>query len=205
MMFFRNPIDFKGLQRIEKGEYPVAAIREMLLNALVHKNYLGATIQTRVYEDRFSIWNEGALPNGLTIDSLKKVHPSLPRNPIIADVCYKGGFIDSWGRGILKIISACKEADLPEPKIEESFGGLTVTIFKDKFSDEFLKKYNLSDRQLNAIKFVKENVSISNFDYQKINNVGKTTATEDLRKLVELDIFKEPVSKGRGAKYILNK
>ena len=54
--FLIKPIDFEGLQRIEKGEYPVAAIREMLLNALVHKNYLGSTIQVRVYDDKFSIW-----------------------------------------------------------------------------------------------------------------------------------------------------
>lgn len=57
--FFIHPIDFKGLQRIEKEEYPVAAIREMILNALVHRNYIGAPTQIRLYDDQFSIWNDG--------------------------------------------------------------------------------------------------------------------------------------------------
>lgn len=60
--FFKNPIDFEGMQRVEKGEYPVAAIREMLLNALVHKSYTGASIQIRIYDDKINIWNEGTLP-----------------------------------------------------------------------------------------------------------------------------------------------
>lgn len=57
--FFVKPVDFEGLLRIEKGEYPVAALREMLLNALVHRDYMGSTIQIRMYDNRFSIWNEG--------------------------------------------------------------------------------------------------------------------------------------------------
>ncbi len=102
--FLTKHIDFEGLQRIEKGEYPVAALREMLLNALVHKNYSGAQIQLRVYDDKISIWNEGTLPEGLSFEALKRQHPSRPRNPLIADVCFKGGYIDAWGRGTLKII-----------------------------------------------------------------------------------------------------
>lgn len=57
--FFIKPIEFEGLQRIEKGEYPVSAIREMLLNALVHRDYMGTVVQIRIYDDKFSIWNEG--------------------------------------------------------------------------------------------------------------------------------------------------
>ena len=86
--FLIRPIEFEGMHRIEKGEYPVAAIREMLLNALVHRNYMGAPIQIRVYDDKISIWNEGTLPDGLTLDALKRSHSSRPRNPIIADVCF---------------------------------------------------------------------------------------------------------------------
>ena len=66
--FLTRPVDFVGMMRQEKDEYPVAALREMLLNALVHKKYGGATIQLRVFDDRLSIWNEGVLPSGLTIE-----------------------------------------------------------------------------------------------------------------------------------------
>ena len=69
----------------------------MLLNALVHKSYTGAAIQIRIYDDKINIWNEGILPTELTIDSLTKQHPSIPRNPIIADICYKNGYIELGG------------------------------------------------------------------------------------------------------------
>lgn len=132
--FFTKPIDFEGLLRIEKEEYPVAAIREMLLNALVHRSYMGSMVQMRVYDDKLNIWNEGVLPDGMDLESLKHHHISRPRNPLIADVCFKAGYIDSWGRGTLKIYEACKEAGLPEPKITNLDGGILVTVFKKETS-----------------------------------------------------------------------
>jgi ATP-dependent DNA helicase RecG len=130
--FLIRPISFEGMHRIEKDSYPQAAIREMLLNALVHRTYMGAHVQLRVYDDRLTIWNEGALPQGLTLDDLKKEHPSRPRNPKIAKVCFMAGYIDTWGRGTLKILDACKKAGLPEPEITESKGGIAVTLYARK-------------------------------------------------------------------------
>ena len=203
--FFVRPIDFAGLQRIEKGEYPVAALREMLLNALVHKDYMGSTIQLRVYDDRLSIWNEGLLPSGLTSDALKKQHSSRPRNPIIADVCFKGGYIDMWGRGTLKIIQSCKEAELPEPEIKEQDGGMMVVLFKDRFAEEQLQRMGLNERQIKAVLHVKEKGSITNSIYQKTNGVGKTTATEELQNLVGKNVLIQAGSAGRAIKYFLRK
>lgn len=128
--FFIRPVDFIGLQRTETDEYPVAALREMLLNALVHRTYMGAPVQIRVYDDKLSIWNEGLLPNGLSLEDLKGEHNSRPRNPKIAEACFRAGYIDTWGRGILKIINACKDAGMPEPLIEEKNGGISVTLYK---------------------------------------------------------------------------
>ena len=129
--FLTRPIVFEGLQRIEKDTYPVAAIREMLLNALVHRTYMGSMIQIRVYDDKLTIWNEGNLPEGMTIASLKGHHVSRPRNPLIADVCFKAGFIDSWGRGTIKIYEACENAGLPEATIASLDGGILVTLHND--------------------------------------------------------------------------
>lgn len=203
--FFKNPIDFEGMQRVERGEYPVAAIREMLLNALVHKSYPGAAIQIRIFDDKINIWNEGLLPSELTIDSLTKQHPSIPRNPIIADVCYKGGFIDTWGRGTLKIINACKEAELPAPEIKEEFGGFSVTIFKDVLNEEQLRKLGINERQIKAVMYVKENGKITNTEYQELNNIAERTATRDLIKLVELKILEQIGTTGKGTNYILSR
>lgn len=118
------------MQRVEKDEYPVAALREMLLNALVHRTYMGAHIQLRVFDDRLSIWNEGVLPFGLTLEELKGEHNSRPRNPKIAKACFMAGYIDTWGRGTLKIYNSCKEHGLPEPTISEKEGGFMVALHK---------------------------------------------------------------------------
>ena len=78
----------------------------------------------RVYDNKLSIWNEGALPEGMDAHALKGHHVSRPRNQLIADVCFKAGYIDAWGRGTLKIINSCKDAGLPEPdRIEMEYFG----------------------------------------------------------------------------------
>ncbi|MEO8231198.1 MAG: ATP-binding protein [Ignavibacteriota bacterium] len=200
--FLTKKIDFEGLQRIEKGEYPVAAIREMLLNALVHKNYSGAQIQLRVYDDKITIWNEGDLPEGLTFESLKRQHPSRPRNPLIADACFKGGYIDTWGRGTLKIINSCSQAGLPEPELIGIDGGVKVTIFKDRYTEEQLKKLGLNDRQIKAVLFVKENKKITNKDFQTLVTTSGRTALRDLEQLVVSSIF-EKIGEKKGTYYQL--
>lgn len=201
--FLTRPINFEGMQRIEKGEYPVAAIREMLLNALVHRNCMGAPIQIRVYDDKINIWNEGILPAGLSLDALKRSHASRPRNPIIADVAFKGGYIDAWGRGTIKILDTCKEAELPEPEMRELDGGFNITLFKNNLTEEQLIKKGLNERQVKAVLFVKEKGKISNSEYQKIFGVARMTATRDLILLVEKGILRSSDSKGAGSYYEL--
>lgn len=127
--FLTRPVKFEGFQRKENNLYPIDALREMLLNAVVHRTYMGAAIQIRVYDDHLSIWNEGSLPYGLSLEDLKKEHNSRPRNPVLANACFLGGYIDAWGRGTLKIINSCKEAGLIEPEIIEKNGGLAMTLF----------------------------------------------------------------------------
>jgi ATP-dependent DNA helicase RecG len=102
----------------------------MLLNALVHRNYIGSMTQLKVMDDRISLWNAGTLPVELSVEKLFQLHESFPRNPLIAEVCYRAGYIDSWGRGIEKITDACKQAGLPEPIIEERTGGVAVELRK---------------------------------------------------------------------------
>ncbi len=115
--------------------------------------------------------------------ALKRTHSSLPRNPIIADVCFKAGYIDTWGRGTLKIFNSCREAELPEPEIQPLDSGVLVTIFKDYLNEEQLKKIGLNDRQIKAVQFVKENSKITNKEYQELNDVSERTALRDLDEL----------------------
>jgi ATP-dependent DNA helicase RecG len=141
--FLIKPVRFEGLQRIEELEYPVEALREMLLNALAHRNYLGSMTQMKVYDNRLTLWNAGTLPDELTIEQLFQIHESFPRNPLIADVCYKAGYIDSWGRGVEKITDACKEAGIPAPQIFERSGGMVVELQK-KVVETCLTKESIS-------------------------------------------------------------
>jgi ATP-dependent DNA helicase RecG len=201
--FLIRSIEFEGMHRIEKGEYPLAAVREMLLNALVHRNYMGAPIQIRVYDDKISIWNEGSLPAGLTLAALKRSHSSRPRNPVIADVSFKGGYIDAWGRGTIKILDACKEAELPEPEMQEQDGGFIITLFKNNLTQEELIKLGLNDRQVKAVIFVKEKGKITNKDYQSLNDCSRNTASNDLADLVQKGLFTPSDIKGAGAFYQL--
>jgi len=201
--FFIHPIDFEGMQRVERDEYPVAAIREMILNALVHRNYVGAQTQIRLYDNHISVWNDGGLPEGITEEDLKKVHRSKPGNPLMADVCFKGGYIDSWGRGTIKIIESCREANLPEPVLKEEQGGFLSKIYKDRFTEEQLKKLGLNERQIEAVIYTKKYGKITNSDYQKLCNVSERTALRDLDDLINRDVIKKEGEK-KGTYYELS-
>jgi ATP-dependent DNA helicase RecG len=195
--FLIRKISFEGMNRIETLEYPVPALREMLLNALIHRNYMGAPTQLRVYDNKLTLWNHGALPEGITLDKLTKHHSSFPRNPILAEACFRGGFIDSWGSGIMKIMDSCKMVGLPTPIIEEDCGGIIVWLFKDRFSKEELQKTGLNERQIKAVLYVKEKGKITNKEFQEINSVAKPTATRDLSELT--DTYKIFKNSGVGA------
>ncbi|WP_254050279.1 ATP-binding protein [Myroides sp. N17-2] len=199
--FIYKDVSFDGLKRLETSEYPIAALREVILNALVHRNYMGAPTQIRVYDNKIIFWNEGTLPQGLNLELLKGFHTSQPRNILIADVCFKGGYIDSWGRGMFKIYNACKEAGLPEPEIQELQNGLLVTLFNSNSVPKSYSKTNLNERQQKALEFVKEYGRITNKEYQEQFNVSRITATRDLIDLVEQKILKSSETKGAGSYY----
>ncbi len=185
--FLVRKIDFKGLHRIEKGEYPVAALREMLLNVLVHRTYMGAAVQIRVYDNKISIWNEGLLPQGLDLESLKTEHNSRPRNPIIADACFKSGYIDAWGRGTLKIINSCKEAELTEPEIIEKDGGVQVTLFKEVKSGQV---NNLTDKQKEVFTHIKDNPKISRSQLAEKLKINESAIQKHIEALKKQKIIK---------------
>ena len=126
--FLTMPIHYEGLQRIEKLEVPEDALREILYNAICHKDYLGPQIQMRVWDHYVEIWNDGALPDQITPENIQDNHASYPRNKNLAFVFYKAVFIESWGRGWQKICDGFMAAGLPKPSIESKQGGVLVTF-----------------------------------------------------------------------------
>ena len=202
--YFKAFISYDPIHRIETFEFPREAVREALLNAVAHKDYSGGVpIQISVYKDKFMIWNEGQLPENWTIETLLDKHSSKPYNPDIATTLFRSGYIESWGRGISKMTEQCLKMDLPEPSFYYKSSGFWVEFRKDIYNQQYLEKLGLNARQVKAVLFVKENENINNTAYQQINDIGKTTATEDLQMLVEKGIFKQTGSVGRGTKYEL--
>ncbi len=201
--YFARTIVYHEAQRIEIPEYPFDAIRETLLNALVHRVYEATPIQISIYSDRITFWNQGVLPEQLTFDDLKTKHASFPKNPVIADVFFKAGFIESWGRGTIKIIEECLLAGMPEPKIEELNKGFSVTLFKDIYTENYLSDLKINERQKTAIKSLKKSHFITNSEYRALFDITDRTALRDIEELIKMSIFKKE-GDGRSTKYVLD-
>ncbi|MCP5052532.1 MAG: winged helix-turn-helix transcriptional regulator [bacterium] len=115
--YLKAYISYEGITRVERFLFPREALREALLNAIVHKDYgSGIPIQIKVHENKIILWNQGELPENWTIERLKQKHPSNPYNPDIANAFFRAGLIESWGRGIEKIDTECRKHGIPAPE-----------------------------------------------------------------------------------------
>ena len=140
--YFKGIISYDGIVRVENYPYPMEAIREAVLNAISHKNYATLVpIQIKVYSDHLTIANDCMFPEDWTVDNLLGMHKSRPYNPLIAGTLYRAGLIESWGRGIDKIINACKASgnNLPEFMVKPS--EMSVA-FKTKLKNPAIESKN---------------------------------------------------------------
>jgi len=189
------------VQRKEKYEYPPEAIREAIVNAICHRDYSSsANVQIRIFDDRIEVWNPGKLPEGWTVEKLKEVHESIPKNPLIADQFFLIKFIEKWGTGTTDMIKQCLDWGLPEPNFEYTGTSLVVTFWKSKLTEEYLKSLGLNERQRKAIEYAKEKGSITRSEYTTINNVSSKTAYLELIELLKKKLFIQE-GKGRATKY----
>lgn len=203
LKYFVKPITYEGLNRIETPPYPYDAIREVLYNAIIHREYENTPVFISVYDDRINVWNQGELTKKLSIEDLKEQHTSHPRNKLMANVFYKAGYIEAWGRGTLKIYQECKEHGLVEPKIENHSGGFSITIFNDIYNEDYLSKLDINSRQKKAIQYIKNEKFITNSTYRDLFKVAHQTSLRDLEELIDLKIIKKE-GIGRGTKYVIN-
>ena len=136
--YMKALITYEGIQRVEQFMFHQDAFREILLNAIVHKDYSACNpIQISVYEDKIYIWNDGEMPEGLdSTDKLFMKHSSKPYNPKLANVFFMSGMIEAWGRGFDKIKEACARYDGPLPEYNISKSGVMVLC---KACDKYLK------------------------------------------------------------------
>jgi predicted HTH transcriptional regulator len=116
-------------RRTERWSLPPAAVREAVINAVVHADYAqrGAPIRLSVFDDRLEVESPGLLPFGLTVDDLHRGVSKL-RNRAMGRVFHELGLIEQWGSGIQRMTAACRDAGLAPPLLEELATRFRVTL-----------------------------------------------------------------------------
>ena len=168
--YMKAVITYEDIQRIETFPVPREALREALLNACINKDYADTSpIQIRVTDTTLQIVNGGFLPEGWTIDTLLSSHRSMPYNPDIANAFFRAGEIEAWGRGIERIIKACKNEGFSTVDFCYNECGLWTTFkykyperandsldfhtnTKDHTKDHTKDRYQLSAQQIEILK-----------------------------------------------------
>jgi predicted HTH transcriptional regulator len=185
-------------------EIPVPVIQESIVNAVAHRDYAStAGVQVYVFADRVEVMNPGALPEGITLDDLRRPHASHPRYPLIADALYLTHYIEKAGTGTLDMIAGCREAGLPEPEFREQGNHFVVTVWRDWLTGTVISELGLSVRQTEAVRLIRVSRRITNTEFQETFGVSKATATRDLERLVKIGVLKRVGTTGVGTHYTL--
>ena len=183
--YFKGIISYEGLQRVET--YPVNAdsLREAVLNAIVHKDYAtGTPIQIRVYDDKVTIFNTGALPPNWTVDDLLAFHTSIPHNPDMANAFFKSGLTEAWGRGIEKIVNSNVNAGKPKPEFETLGKGLRITFYTDADVGKNVGiNVGINDTQMRILELMAENPSITADEIATVIGITKRRVESNISQL----------------------
>ena len=215
--YLKARITYEGIQRIEVFMFPREAFREILLNAVVHKDYASCnSIQISVYDDEIYIWNDGWMPENLrTTESLFAKHSSKPFNPKLAHVFFISGMIEAWGRGFDKIRSACDALyHTPMPEYDIGAGGIMVHCRANAkymelgmenrlgLSETILRQLRDETREnvIQIMEMVELKDSITSSEVQVKLGKPKPTVARILKKMCEMNLLKM-VGGGRSARY----
>ncbi|MBL7128404.1 MAG: DeoR family transcriptional regulator [Ignavibacteria bacterium] len=200
----------KNYQRVDRDfEYPVEVIREVLVNALVHRDYtVGAHISFRMFKDRIIIKSPGHLLSPNTIERVKSFDVTpVRRNQRIAHAAFKMKLMEKEGYGIPNMRTLMKEYKLRSPDFNFVDGYFVVTLYGreksssqvSKIQPELLSK--LKTRQREILEHIEEHGRITSEDTMKKFNITRETANTDFRKLIDLNII-ERKGKGKATFYV---
>ncbi|MBI5066003.1 putative DNA binding domain-containing protein [Candidatus Woesearchaeota archaeon] len=190
--FIKNHLELRAkireFKRVETWEIPLTALRESIINALIHRNYWdNGEVYIKIYDNEVVIANPGKLPEELSISKLYKEHESVPTNPLLANVFYYADFIDRWGRGIINIINALKEEKLPSPKFEESGGYFRIRFKRVKWKGSQKSSQKSSQK---IIELIKEKPSTTIEELSNTLAISDRAVKKQLAKLKEEGIIK---------------
>ena len=199
--------EIKAFQREDIWDYPIPALREAVLNALIHRDYFNIAnpIVLKVYDDHIWFFNYGGLPEGITVEQLKKPHQSFLRNTLIAKAFYLAGYIEQYGSGTVRMTEWMKEVGLPDPEFKEELAGFSVYFYKDIYTEDSLRKKGFNERQIKAVMYVKDKGKITNREYRGLFGITDRMALSDLSNLCLREILERLGKTGRKTEYILTR
>lgn len=188
---------FEDLLRIDERDYPEDAVREALLNAIVHRDYTfsGSTF-INLYSDRLEIISLGGLVSGLSLEAAM-LGASQPRNEKLASLFYRMKLIEAYGTGISKIISCYKGLQV-QPKFENVEGAFRVTLPNIHTQDTHIE----DEKYLPILKLFKNQKEITRADVEEILGIGTTHAINILKEMLEQDMLTK-VGGGRQTRYVI--
>lgn len=189
---------FDGLKRIDHPDYPLEAIREALLNAVIHRDYdYSGSIIINVYEDRMEFVSIGGLVKGITvIDIMNGV--SQPRNPIIADVFYRLELIESYGTGIKKIFESYSETSR-KPEIQPAPASFVITLPKLTAHTVVLSE---EEQKQEILRLITDRGDLSRKDIESGLSITKQLALKLLNELLEEKKIKK-VGMAKAVRYFI--
>ncbi|MGB9739034.1 ATP-binding protein [Chloroflexus sp.] len=200
-----------GLEREDWTQFPPAAVREVLVNAVAHRDYAarGEGIRITLFSDRLEVYSPGRLPGHVTLDNIRAERFS--RNPAIVQVLADLGLVERLGYGIDRMLRHLAAAGLPPATFRETAAGFLVILPGQPIAEELpggidttaWRRMGLNDRQIDALLFVVEQQRITNRDLQEMHpDVSPETIRRDLSDLVNRGLLLK-VGDKRATYYIL--
>jgi ATP-dependent DNA helicase RecG len=187
-----------GFEGIDYWEYPREAMREALINAVIHRDYsiVGGRIRIFMFDDRIEFYSPGDLLPGVTVEKMQRLESqSKLRNPVIVEVFRDlGGFIEKMGTGIQRMARAMQEHGLAIPRFEELGGEFRLTLIGpgERFMEKaaaLVRQQEINDRQRQALTYLREHGRIARQEYCRLTGVHHTVASSELRDLVDKDLI----------------
>ncbi|OUP45724.1 RNA-binding domain-containing protein [Pseudoflavonifractor sp. An187] len=192
---------FDGLYRIDTRDYPEDALREALLNSLVHRDYsFRASTLVSVYADRIEFVSVGGLPSGIELDDIM-LGLSVCRNPKLAAIFYRLQLIEAYGTGMPKIMNAYTETEL-KPKIEVSSNAFKITLPNRNTGANHTETLvgTLKSEEKRILDFIGSHGHIVRSDVDRLLDVSQATANRILKRMVAEGLIYQD-GNGRKTKY----
>ena len=195
--------NFHDLMRTDERDYPEDAIREALLNAIVHRDYSfsGSTL-INIYLDRLEIISLGGLVSGLSLEAVM-MGASQSRNERLAALFYRLKLIEAYGTGISKIISSYKKTGI-EPIFENVEGAFRVILPNVNTATNVINIDNLdleNERYLPILNIFSQQKEFTRKDVEDIMGIGTTHAINTIKEMINKNLI-EKIGKGKKTRYI---